>query len=344
VRAGDEEEGGIATMSEWKVEVVRLGPIVKHPNADTLGITEVHGGYPVIVRLGEYSEGDLAVYVPIDSIVPDTEAWSFLNGHRRIKAKRLRGVFSMGLLTKIPGGVEWVEGQDVDAEMAIEKYEPEAERQGGAHFRGPCLDDEPDPGIAPVYTDLEGWRKWKSAIADGEDVVCTEKIHGANARYVFSGDRLWIGSRTRWKKLDAGTHWNQAAVACDLATKLATVPDVCIYGEVYGQVQDLKYGVTSGVRFRMFDALDCKTRRYFDHDDMLSLARSLGIDTAPELYRGPWGPDVLALAEGTSTLPGAAHTREGFVVKPLRERFDLRLGRVILKVVGEGYMLRKEAA
>ena len=38
---------------------------------------------------------------------------------------------------------------------------------------------------------------------------------------------------------------------------------------------------------------------------------------------------------------GADHVREGFVVKPTAECFDDRIGRVILKMVGEGYLLRK---
>lgn len=67
--------------SEHRVEVVRLGPITKHPDADTLSITTVLGGYPVILRTGEYKEGDLAVYVPIDSVVPENDPrWEFLGG------------------------------------------------------------------------------------------------------------------------------------------------------------------------------------------------------------------------------------------------------------------------
>lgn len=42
-------------------------------------------------------------------------------------------------------------------------------------------------------------------------------------------------------------------------------------------------------------------------------------------------------------MPGADHVREGFVVKPIRERQDPRLGRVFLKMAGEGYLLRKGA-
>jgi hypothetical protein len=49
-------------MSEFRVQVVQLGPIEKHPNADTLSCTEVDG-YPVIFRTGDYAEGDLAVYL-----------------------------------------------------------------------------------------------------------------------------------------------------------------------------------------------------------------------------------------------------------------------------------------
>ncbi|RYE90041.1 MAG: RNA ligase, partial [Myxococcales bacterium] len=86
-------------MSEFHVRVVRVGPIVKHPQADNLSIAQVFG-YPVIIRTGEYAEGDRAVYVPVDSVVPEGDPrWAFLGEHRRIRAKKLRGVFSMGLLT-----------------------------------------------------------------------------------------------------------------------------------------------------------------------------------------------------------------------------------------------------
>ena len=93
-------------MSEFHVEVTRVKGVQKHPNADTLSIAEVNG-YPVIFRTGDFEEDGLAVHVPVDSIVPDTEDWAFLNGSRRIKAKKLRGVFSIGMLAKAKP--EWVE-------------------------------------------------------------------------------------------------------------------------------------------------------------------------------------------------------------------------------------------
>ncbi len=323
-------------MSEFKVEVVEVGAVEKHPNADALEIVRVFD-YPVCCRLGDFKTGDRAVYLPIDSVVPsDDPRWTFLGGHRRIKAKRLRGVFSMGLLTACDDP-SWPVGTDVREHMRIEKYEPAID--SGKTTSGP---QEPDPGYMPKYTDLEGMRRHVGALDDGEEVVLTEKIHGANARYVFTEGRLWVASRTTYKAESDACTWWSAARRYQLAEKLALLPDVAIYGEVYGSVQDLKYGTDPGeVRLILFDAMDIKTREYLDYDAFIDVAARLGLQAAPSLYRGPWSDSLRTMANGKSTI--AEHMREGFVVRPTRERRSDRLGRVILKLVGEDYLLRKSA-
>ena len=45
-------------MSEWKVQVVKVGALTKHPNADRLMLTKVFD-YPVIIAVGEFQEGYL---------------------------------------------------------------------------------------------------------------------------------------------------------------------------------------------------------------------------------------------------------------------------------------------
>jgi len=45
------------------------------------------------------------------------------------------------------------------------------------------------------------------------------------------------------------------------------------------------------------------------------------------------------LKEGRTTF-GDAHLREGIVIRPAEERRDPEIGRVILKHVGDGYLLR----
>lgn len=319
-------------MSEFHVKVIRIGSMRKHDNADTLSITQVWD-YPVIVRTGEFKEGDLAVYVPVDSIVPaDDPRWAFLNGSTRIKAKRLRGVFSMGLLTT--ADPTWKEGDDVLELLRIKKYEPPEPLIIGG-------EDEHDPGFMPVYTDIEGLRRWSDVLIPGEEVSITEKIHGANGRWIYQDGRLWCASHRNWKKENPDIIWWKAAKAAGLFELLKNYPDFGFYGEVFGQVQDLKYGAGKNeLKIAFFDVINIKTRKYLDWNDTLSVLK--GFPIVPILYQGPWKPELRSLAEGQSTWPNAGCVREGIVIKPVKERFDERIGRVILKLHGEGYLTRKE--
>jgi hypothetical protein len=70
----------------------------------------------------------------------------------------------------------------------------------------------------------------------------------------------------------------------------------------------------------------------------------LELPEPPMLYRGPYDPAVvMPLRNGPSAWPGANHTREGFVVRPASiepEKVVPRIGRPVMKVVGEDYKLR----
>lgn len=321
-------------MSEFHPEVVQLGPIEPHPNADALDITMVHGGYPCIIRRGEYREGDRAVYLPVDSVVPTTDPrFAFLDPDgkpTRIKAKRLRGIFSMGLL--VPADPGWPVGMDVADVLGVTRYEP-------PEPVAPNGDDESDPGAMVCY-DLEALRRYAGAFVPGEEVVVTEKIHGESWRAFHDGTRLWVGSRGRFKKPDAGNRWWIPAREHGLEEGLARHPHLGLHCEIYGYTGGFPYDSPNRApRIRLFDVMDLRARRWLDYDDACAVAADLGVPLVPLLHRGPWSPDLLALANGRSTLnPG--HVREGIVVRPARERHDLTAGRVVLKMQGEDFHLR----
>lgn len=334
--------------TEHDCRVTRLGPITKHPDADTLSITEVDGR-PCIIRTGEWAEGDIAIYVPIDSVVPTGDArFAFLaskaktDGTYRVKAMRLRGVFSMGLLVR--PDADMVEGDEVRERLGITVYEgPE---EGNGIEAGQM---ERDPGFLPVY-DIESLRKWQRVLKDGEEVVLTEKVHGANGRFAFHQGRLWVATRSTFRKLvdenGEGSMWSKVAADLDLENRLQSFAGYALYGEVYGQVQDLKYGVSAdkaGTRARLvvFDILEIASRRWLDYDEQAAMAAAMGLPTVPVLYRGPWSPELTGHAEGVTVLGNGAHVREGFVLRPVKERAHPRLGRVLLKMHGQGYLLRK---
>lgn len=329
-------------QTDFHVEVGAVTRIEKHPNADTLSIGECCGA-PVIFQTGTYNEGDLAVYVPVDAIVPaDDERWAFLAGHWRIKAKKLRGIYSQGILTK--PDPSWPVGYDARADLRIEKYEALAfgESGGPNRQRGPSPGSEPDPHYLPHYG-VESYRRYKNALEVGEEVHLSEKLHGSAGKACYRDGRLWVASHNHYKAYSETDLWWHVAIKYNLAEKLARVDGIGVFFEVFGQVQDLKYGAKQGEMFiRVYDAYDIVSKTWLNYDELVSLCTMLGLDMVPLLYRGPWDPEkLLPLANGPSTVPGANNIREGFVVKPVVEREVRGLGRVSLKVVGSAYLLRK---
>jgi RNA ligase (TIGR02306 family) len=330
-------------MSYFKVEVVRLPKSGKHPNADTLRITNIFA-YPVIFKDNWAKEGDLVAYIPVDAMVPvDHPEFAFLANpakpekkYERIRAKRLRGIFSMGFLVPAPEGAK--EGDDVKDHFGIKKWEePEELSTGGSA--------EKDPGFAPHYTDIQNFRRYNHIMVADEEVVVTEKIHGANAMFIYRDGRLWCRSHRQYKRDDGPDGkdiWWKIARRQGLEEKLKSIETIAVFGEVFGQVQDLKYGAGKNDLFlRAFDAFDTAKGKYPDHDEAKKRVTDAGVPWVPELYRGPYDPaKVVPLADGKSIL--ADNIREGIVIKPVRERYHNDVGgRVILKLVSEAYLLRK---
>ena len=50
--------------------------------------------------------------------------------------------------------------------------------------------------------------------------------------------------------------------------------------------------------------------------------------------------NAFELAEGDSLIEGAGHCREGVVIRPVKERTDLEIGRVQLKMVSNRYLAK----
>lgn len=342
-------------MSEFHVRVFRISRVGKHPNADTLSLTQGPSGYPVCFKTGDFAPGDLAVHIPVDAVVDTArEEFSWLapkatvtaDGRAlfRVKATKLRGVPSYGFLVPCPeAGVNFSrppEGADVRLLLGVEKYEP-----------GPCFQQDgivqgnmsslPQDAMVPLY-DIEGMRRYSHCIDHGDLVSVTEKIHGSNGRWGHIAGVFLSGSRTKFRTASV---WNRMAERYDLERILGAAENrgLVLYGEVYGKgIQDLTYG-TDEPHVAFFDLYSTITGLWFTPDKFKEFCYKHSLPVVPELYRGPYDAvKVSALAEGNSTLPGAHdQVREGVVVKPLVERWDQEIGRVFLKQPGEGYLLRK---
>lgn len=311
--------------------IFRIEKLEKHPNADALDITEAFG-CPVICKRGSYKEGDLAAFVPVDMIAPETAEFEFLGSSKRIKAKKLRGIFSMGLLVKAPQGTNI--GDDITDLLGFKKYEPELTISiGGGN-------STPSPRGGDIkYTDIESLRRYKDVL-NSEQVVVTEKLHGANARFCYQNEELIIGSHHRWIFPDEHSEWNKIAVKLDLKEKLKRFSNHIFFGELYGVVQKgFPYGLKSP-NLMFFDIFNIDTGKYLDWNNVVDICQSIELKVVPILYQGEYQgfEQIKRFAEGPSTLD-ETHIREGFVIRTTTEKWNKMIGRTILKLHGEGYLL-----
>lgn len=165
--------------------VVRIADIERHPNADRLEIIKV-GGFQCVVGKDQFQAGDLAVYVPPDSIVPERPEYSFVwerdgggnlrnlpaeepvpEKHRRVTVKRLRGEWSEGLLLTLitlPSGGWALPRQSWEQEQVHHAFEGDdvAEALGITHYNPPepetyDRDSEPGPERSRWPRSLKGW-------------------------------------------------------------------------------------------------------------------------------------------------------------------------------------------
>ncbi|MGY0062679.1 RNA ligase (ATP) [Streptomyces sp. LZ34] len=352
-------------MSTLRVTAERL-TIHEHPNADALELAQV-GLYRAVVAKGAFRSGEFAVYVPEQAVLPD-ELIGELGltgrlagaGHNRVKAIRLRGELSQGLVCR-PRALA-----GVDLERAAREGADFAERLGIVKWVPPvpiAMSGQvaPAPDLMP-WIDIENLKRYPDVFEDGEAVAVTEKLHGTACCLTYvadSGDVRVTSKGLGAQRLalvedEKNLYWRAVrghgvpAVAARVAAELSAAR-VGIFGEVYGGgVQDLGYGADSrrgAPGYAVFDiAVDVDGRsRWLDPEEMAKVLGG-GLPVVPALYSGPYDAKrVLELAEGRETVSGSGlHIREGVVVRAMSDRYSSVLGgRAIAKVVSGAYLTRK---
>jgi len=356
-------------MSTFKVTVEKIS-IEPHPGADRLELVKV-GDYSSIVTTGLFKDGDLVAYIPEASEVPlwlqkELGVDGKLSGPKndRVKAIRLRGVLSQGLV--YPAREYWNLGDDVTEELQIRKWEPPVPA---------ALAGEVCTGAGrTVPYDIENYKRYPGEIPDGTEVVFTEKLHGTWCQLGVLPDRLQtvdaghlavtskgLGGRSLIMKDNEANKRNtymRVAKSLDILARVRSVFDVekdgpvFILGEVFGSgIQDLTYDANSGnddsIGFRVFDIYvgEPGKGKYNDDIELSDNCDKLGLTRVPVLYRGPFCKAVmLQHTDGHETVSGKArHIREGIVIRP---RLEMRCNhlpgnRLQLKSVSESYLLRK---
>lgn len=377
-------------MSDFAVKVVEItNEVEHHPDADRLSLIQI-GGYTCISAKLEdgshrYNVGDLVVYVPEAAVVPeyllkpgfwsDEKGKGILAGTKgdRVKAMRLRGIFSQGILFP----VERTTGEAIIPFLTNETNETldVAPDMDVAEFLGITKYEPPIPismmgEVCNVYGstakyDFESIQSVPDLFTVGEEVVATEKLHGTNTQigYVpgldhedlFFDKCLYVGSKGLTgqglvMKDNEANNGNvyvknlRALIEAGFGEKIRAYAlgldkPVRVFGEVYGA--GVQKGFGYGHKAPVFAVFDIQIGwEFLPYDEMAKVADLLGLTTVPLLYEGPYDLEKLVVfRDGRDTISGA-NLREGIVIKARDGSRHPYHGRKIGKWVSPDYLLK----
>ena len=288
----------------------RISSVVKHPNADALDIVKVDG-WQCVAKLGQFKEGDLCIYIEIDSIPPDREEFNFLkkdNGNMRtIKTVKLRGELSQGicfpitiLMNTIPDqfglsfnnetgnvklyyeGEVWYEfniGDDVTEFLGVTKYEKPIPNNMQGVMKGSF------PTNLCPRTDEERIQNINIHQYDGMTFDALEKLDGTSATYILNNDEFIACSRNM--ELDptmrGNVYWrivDQYNLESILRERRYT--EFAVQGEIIGSnIQGNNYKL-QGIEFRVFNVFDIARQEYIPWREVRLVCNELGLKTVPE--------------------------------------------------------------
>ena len=319
------------------------------PGADAIECAIV-GGWTCVVKRGEYTVGDLAVYCEIDSWMP-TELAAFLSKGKeprefegikgeRLRTVKLRGQLSQGLLLWRQLALDKVgeiyEGMDVSDLLGIVKWERPMNAQLAGMAKGNF------PTVIPK-TDQERVQNLKGeiaqAITDGLNFEVTEKLEGSSMTVYLIDGVFGVCSRNLdLKETEDNTFWQVARRDGIEAKMRASLlgGDFAIQGELIGPgIQGNIYKL-SKPEFWVFDVYNISGGFYMNpaprrefikvmgllHVPVMSTYEDLGVGTMEELLTWAEGPSALTLSQ----------EREGIVFKQVN-------GGMTFKAISNKYLL-----
>jgi RNA ligase (TIGR02306 family) len=325
-------------------QIDALNPI---EGADAIECASI-GGWKVVVKKGEFSVGNLAVYCEIDSWIP-TELAPFLSKGKeprefegirgeRLRTIKLRGQLSQGLLLPfdvLRGAVVILaEGDDVSEFLGIVKWERpmNAQLAGMAKGNFPSLIPKTDQERAQ---NLVG--EILAAAQAGTQFEITEKLEGSSMTVYLIDGVFGVCSRNLDLKETADNTFWQVARQEQIEQKMRDHGwgNWAVQGELIGPgIQGNIYKL-SKPEFRVFDVYNIQAGEYVQPVYRRALIDSMGLLHAPVLLidkdLGVGSVDeLLQWAEGESKL--GKTEREGIVFKEAK-------GGMSFKAISNKYLL-----
>lgn len=296
--------------------VTKVTPI---EGADLIELVKV-GGWSVVCKRGDFHVGEVALYLEIDSFVPQSLA-PFLSDKpktyqgtigNRLRTKRLRGVLSQGLLLpmqdvlKKAPGCSFLLGDDLTDTLGIKLWERPIPAQLSGQMKGSF------PYFIPK-TDQERIQNLDYSKLQDDTYYVTEKLDGSSMTVYQHEGVFGICSRNVELKPEDDNAFCNLARRLDLQSKI-TIGGYAIQGEMVGPgIQKNQYNLSEH-KFFVYDIFDIINQTYLSAHQVRQTCISRGLNYVPVIhvnYTLPAYEGLLEEANGISELSNSP--REGLV-------------------------------
>lgn len=358
------------TMSKL-ASIEKIHSVQAHPNAEVekLEVAKIKE-WPVVVQKGQFKDGDLVVFIQIDSIVPESNPYfEFMRRQKfRVWNAKFKGAPSQGLVCptsilpdcklwatvegkdihcykdgKIADGTPKVcsEGDDVTDILGITKYEKPLDLS----IRGDAIGGFPTHLIS--ITDEENLLNNPQTLEEfrGQECYLTVKADGSSMTVIYDGEKVRVCSRRLEQKEGSG-FW-LFAEALGLPDKLRTMKkNVAIQAEACGgKIQGNPMGL-SLPSFFVFNVKELDTGKWYGYYELVNFCSGLQIPMVklvrePFIFDETWNIETLqALANLVEYTTAKDETRkgEGIVLRPTTPKFSAVLGHALsVKILNQEY-------
>jgi RNA ligase (TIGR02306 family) len=263
--------------------------IQPHPNPEVLRLEcgKIHE-WPVVIPKGEYKNGDLVVFIEIDSIVPNTDIFKFMERQKfRVWNAKFKGSPSSGLvmplsiLPKDKLGVDLHNGYDLTELLGILKYERQESFVNNGETKGGF------PSNLISISDELNLLSYPEALSelDGKECIISQKKDGSSTTFIYNTGEFDACSRRLKLKENEGFPY-QMVNQYDIKNKLINLnKNIAIQAETIGTGMNGNRMGLKNRQIRVFRIKNLDTRTLYTWDELVELSNQLELPTVPLLER-----------------------------------------------------------
>lgn len=357
-------------MERKLASIQRVHTLSPIKDADRIELAKVLG-WQCAVKKGEFRKYDLGVYIEIDSVLPEHEAFSFMADKKyKVKVCKLKGVLSQGLLLPLEvlcqlgcgdimekgcadpcdpkrfqlmtedGAIPLIPGVDVTNRMGVTHVDIPLDVKS-ANVIGAF------PTFLVSKTDEMRLQAFPDLLEElGDAPICiTEKLDGTSSTFAMHGDEFYMCGRN-WR-MDKDTYFGEMNEKYKIKEALAYRDGkIALQGEIVGPKVSGNWLELTERDVYFYSATDTTTRERLPQERLDSIALVCGLKVVPIIYSGPnkWKTvdEWIALSHGKSLI-NPNKLREGIVVRPLSTIYSqILLAPLSFKVVDDQYLLESK--